>query len=136
VSPLLADLQARWQACGQVRLVVQFDGGGRQERTHAFLLPLAEEERVMSALGQLLDGMAWRAAAIELEVALEQIQDAGVEQLALFPGERENAQKLQEVERYLATRFGPTPHLRRAALVQPGAPLPEWRVGWLAEGVR
>ncbi|NLD42720.1 MAG: hypothetical protein GX657_04410 [Chloroflexi bacterium] len=136
VSPLLAELQARWQACGLVRLTVQFEDGGRQERTQAFFLPLAEEERIMAALGQLLDGMAWRAAAIELEVALEQIQDAGMEQLALFPGERESAQKLQEVERYLSTRFGPTPHLRRAALVQPGAPLPEWRVGWLEEGAR
>ena len=52
--------------------------------------------------------------AVELEVALEQIQDAGVEQLALFPGEWESAQKLQEVERYLVTRFGPTPHLRHS----------------------
>jgi hypothetical protein len=35
------------------------------------------------------------------------------------------------VQRYLTTRFGSS-RLRRAVLTQPGAPLPEWRVGWWA----
>ena len=43
--------------------------------------------------------------------------------------EREN---LCQVQRYLATRFE-AHRLRRAVLAQPGAPLPEWRVGWLDE---
>ena len=41
-------------------------------------------------------------------------------------------QKLEEVQRYLAARFGAN-RLRRVVLSQPGAPLPEWRVG-LFEG--
>ena len=41
-------------------------------------------------------------------------------------------EKLEEVKRYLATRFG-TSSLRRAVLSQPAAPLPEWRAGWLDE---
>jgi hypothetical protein len=53
--------------------------------------------------------------------------------LTLFPLQNERESKLQEVQRYLATRFGAN-CLRRAVLAQPGAPLPEWRVGWLEEG--
>ena len=34
------------------------------------------------------------------------------------------------LDRYLAARFGAN-CLRRAVLAQPGAPLPEWRAGWL-----
>jgi hypothetical protein len=85
--------------------------------------------------------MEWPAAATGLAVSLAQIQDAVAEQLTLFPldgdalaGERQ--QKLQEVERYLATRFGApafkSGRLRRPVLDQPGAPLPEWRVAWRA----
>ena len=95
----------------------------------------------MRALEQLLDGMKWQAAATGLAVSLAQIQDAVAEQLALFPLDgdalaNERQQKLQEVERYLAARFG-TPtfksgRLRRPVLDQPGAPLPEWRVTWQA----
>jgi hypothetical protein len=33
------------------------------------------------------------------------------------------------VQRYLAARFGAN-RLRRAVMIQPGAPLPEWRTGW------
>ena len=55
-----------------------------------------------------------------------------VEQLCLFPLEDERRLKLREVQRYLAARFGGN-CLRRAVLAQPGAPLPEWRVGWLEE---
>jgi hypothetical protein len=62
-------------------------------------------------------------------VTLEQIQDAVPEQLSLFPGQAAREQEVDEVRRYLVNRFGAN-HLRRAALVQPGAPLPEWRVGW------
>jgi hypothetical protein len=69
---------------------------------------------------------------VALTVTLEQIQDAVVEQLALFPAAGEREQKLRQVERYLAARFG-AGRLRRAILAQPGAPLPEWRVGWLEE---
>jgi protein ImuB len=134
VSPLLAELRSKLQACGQIRLTVDFDDGSAQERERAFLFPVTEEEGVLRTLGQLLDGMSWPAAATAVAVSLAQIQDAVAEQLSLFPLEKERKTKLQEVERYLAARFGASAggggRLRRAMLVQPGAPLPEWRVGW------
>jgi nucleotidyltransferase/DNA polymerase involved in DNA repair len=134
VSPLLAELRGNLQACGQIRLTVNLDDGSAQERERTFLFPVTEEEGVLRALGQLLDGMSWPAAATAVAVSLAQIQDAVAEQLSLFPLEKERKTKLQEVERYLAARFGASAggggRLRRAMLVQPGAPLPEWRVGW------
>lgn len=130
VTPMLAELQGNLQACGQVRLTVHFDDGSTQERTRSFLFPAAEASLIIRALEQLLDKMRWSAGATALSVALEQIQDAVMEQLTLFPAENERERKLCEVQRYLAARFGAN-RLRRAALVQPGAPLPEWRVGWM-----
>ncbi len=134
VSPLLAELRDNLQACGQVRLTVRFDDGSVQERERAFLFPVAREEGFVRALGQLLEGLAWPAPATALAVSLAQIQDAVAEQLTLFPLENERRAKLHEVERYLVTRFGASAwggsRLRRAVLIQPGAPLPEWRVGW------
>jgi protein ImuB len=145
ISPLVAELRGNMQACGQMRLTARFDDGSAQERQRAFLFPVSEEARVVRTLGQLLDGIQWRAAATALAVSLAQIQDAVADQLALFPFEdqalEDKRKKLREVERYLATRFGAAPfksspsessRLRRAVLVQPGAPLPEWRVGWRA----
>ena len=136
LAPLLAHLEENLQACGQVRLTVQFDDGSAQERIRTFLLPVAQEERLLRTLGDLLDGMRWRSGATALTVTLEQIQDVVVEQLRLSLGfrplENRRQEKLREVQRYLATRFGAN-CLRRAILSQPGAPLPEWRTGWLAE---
>jgi protein ImuB len=132
ISPLLSELRGNLQACGQARLAVQFDGGGVQERERAFLSPVAEEGLVVRALGQLLDGVHWQAAATGLSVILAQIQDAVAEQLALFPLEDERQEKLRQVQRYLAARFGAN-RLRRTVLAQPGAPLPEWRASWLDE---
>jgi nucleotidyltransferase/DNA polymerase involved in DNA repair len=128
-APLLAELRASLQSCGQVRLSVHLDDHSAQEQSRSFLFPVADEGRVLRALAQLLDGLHWTAAAVALEVTLEQIQDAVPEQLSLFPGQAAREQKVDEVRRYLVNRFGAN-HLRRAALVQPGAPLPEWRVGW------
>jgi nucleotidyltransferase/DNA polymerase involved in DNA repair len=140
VGSVLAELRGNLQAAGQARLAVEFEDGSVQERPRAFLLPTADEAQVLRALGQLLDQMRWPAGAVALTVTLEQIQDAVVEQLALFPAAGEphrgaslREQKLRQVERYLAARFG-AGRLRRAILAQPGAPLPEWRVGWLEEG--
>ena len=137
VSPLLAQLRENLQACGQVRLAVQFDDGSEQERERTFLLPVSQEERMVRALDRLLDSLKWPSAATALTVHLGQIQDTAAEQLTLFPLENEAETRIHEVQRYLATRFRTpeaVPCLRRAALVQPGAPLPEWRVGWLDEG--
>jgi len=133
VSPLLAELRERLQACGQVRLTVEFDDGSVQECKRTFLLPVADEGRVVGTLGQLLDGLRWTLPATGLTVALEQVQDVVPEQLTLFPLQDEETAKLQQVRRYLAARFGAN-SLRRAVLTQPGAPLPEWRTGWLDEG--
>jgi nucleotidyltransferase/DNA polymerase involved in DNA repair len=133
VSPLLAELRGNLQACGQVRLTVRFEDGNTQERARAFLFPVADEERVVRAMDQLLAGMSWQTAATALAVSLAQIQDAVAEQLTLFPLEDDRAAKVQEVERYLAARFGPSfkaGRLRHAVMAQPGAPLPEWRVSW------
>ncbi|MGD9047157.1 MAG: hypothetical protein PVF77_03835 [Anaerolineae bacterium] len=146
VSPLLAELRGNLQACGQVRLTVCFDTCSRErtrslEQARSFLFPVSEEDRVVRALEQLLDGMKWQAAATSLAVSLAQIQDAVAEQLPLFPLEgdalaSERRQKLRQVERYLAARFGaPTfksGRLRWPVLDQPDAPLPEWRVTWQA----
>ncbi|MCL7453431.1 MAG: hypothetical protein M8467_10340 [Anaerolineae bacterium] len=158
VSPLLAGLRANLRACGQVRLVVRFDDGDAQEQERNFLFPVANEDRVVQALDGLLDRVRWqpdpsgsgpseflgtgeggvaggagRTGASGLTVMLDQIQDASAEQLTLFPMEDEATAKLQEVQRYLVARFG-SHALRRAVLARPGAPLPEWRVGWLDEG--
>jgi DNA polymerase-4 len=136
VSPLLGELRANLQACGQVRLAVQFDDGSAQEKTRTFLSPLVEEGWIVRSLGKLLDGLHWQAAAVALAVTLGQIEDAVIEQLTLFPLKDEREGKLQEVQRYLAARFGSpkgeSNHLRRAVIAQPGAPLPEWRVSWKA----
>jgi nucleotidyltransferase/DNA polymerase involved in DNA repair len=97
-----------------------------------------------------IEGTTGTVVAISsLAVALEQIQDTVAEQLTLFPlegmGHRSaGTKKLQQVQRYLTARFAPSkyggsppscggPYLQRAVLSQPDAPLPEWRVDWLAE---
>ena len=129
LSPLLAELRGNLQACGQVRLAVHFDDGSAQERTRTFLFPASQEDLVVRAVEQLLVAIRWPAPAVALAVTLEQIQDAVPEQMALFPLADERENKLREVERYLAARFGAN-RLRRAVLAQPGAPLPEWRIGW------
>lgn len=137
-APLWVELEGSLQACGQVSLRVDFDGGRTQEQKRTFLSPTAEKARLMQALGRLLDGMHWCAGAVGLSVTLGQIQDVVIEQLALFSAagsnkaQDEKRRKLQEVQRYLATRFG-AQRLRRAILSQPGAPLPEWRVDWLED---
>jgi nucleotidyltransferase/DNA polymerase involved in DNA repair len=135
VSPLLACLQGRLLACGQIRLTAWFENGDTQEKERAFLLPTSDDGRVLQALEGLLDGMRWQAGAAALSVALEQIQDTVPEQLTLFPLRDEQEGKLQEAQRYLVTRFGAN-HLRRAVLTQPGAPLPEWRASWQVEDER
>jgi protein ImuB len=134
VAHLLSELAGHLRACGRVRLAVRYDDGGAEERARAFLLATADEPVILRALEQLALKMSWPAPAAALTVTLEQIEDVVIEQLTFFPAEdeREHARRrrLREVERYLAARFGAN-CLRRAALVQPGAPLPEWRVGWI-----
>jgi len=130
IAPLLLRLRENLQACAQIRLTVHFDSGA-QEREHSFLFPMAEEKRSLLILAQLLGQMHWRSGVTGLEVTLEGIQDAVVEQLPLISGATEQERKLHEVQRYLAARFGAS-RLRRATLSQPNAPLPEWRIAWLA----
>jgi len=132
VSPLLAELRAGLQACGQLRLTVHMADGSIQEKERPFLFPTADETRVLLVLDGSLGQMQWRGGATSLEVTLERIQDAVAEQMSLFPLNTEREQKLREVQRYLAVRFGAN-RLRRVVLSRPGAPLPEWRVNWLTE---
>ena len=177
IAPALAELREGLKACGQVRLRVDFDDGGSQERTRTLLFPTANEARVIRILGQLLDKICWRSGpsapsldvlggrlrtgpstasldvlegrlrtgAVGLTVVLDLLQDSVVEQFTLFSATSlrqtrsshsskvgigdERKQKLQEVQRYLAARFG-AERLWRVVLAQPGAPLPEWRVNW------
>jgi DNA polymerase-4 len=129
VSPLLGELRSQLQSCGRVRLTVRFADHTTQEQERSLLFPTAAEARVMLILKQLLDLMHWSAEAEALEVTLEHIQDAVVEQLSLFPAENERERKLQEVQQALEARLGAR-RLLRAMLTHPGAPLPEWRVGW------
>lgn len=136
VTPLLPELRDSLRGCGTVRLVVHLERGLTHERERAFLLPVSDEGRILQALEELLDttrgaGEGQPAGIAGLAVALEQIQDAVPQQLALFSLQDERGAQVQEVQRYLATRFGAN-RLRRAVLTQPRAPLPEWRIGWQA----
>jgi nucleotidyltransferase/DNA polymerase involved in DNA repair len=151
VDPLLAELQAKLQACGQVRLLVRFDDGSAEERTRTFLFPSTKAAHIECALSDMLGrlhrpprslprprrsmstlGARWPTGVISVSVSLEQIQEAVMEQLT-FLSEREDAPDgVVAVQRYLSTRFGAS-RLWRAALAQPGAPLPEWRVSWYQE---
>ena len=134
IAPLVCQLRGELRACGHLRLAVQYDDGSTEEHTRGFVFPTAGEATIVRALEQLLLKMSWPAPATALNIALEQIQDAVIEQLCLFTTGSEHEQKprheLRQVQRYLAARFG-AHCLRRAALIQPGAPLPEWRVGWM-----
>jgi hypothetical protein len=153
VSPALAELREGLKACGQVRLMVDFDDGSAQERARTLLFPTADEAQVLRILEQLLERIHWQTPAVALRVALEQIQDAVIEQLTFFgalqkplrrgmqvglergAAKDEREQKVQDVQRYLSARFGIS-HLRRALLALPDAPLPEWRFDWLEEEER
>jgi nucleotidyltransferase/DNA polymerase involved in DNA repair len=134
VSPLLAEVRGSLRACGGACLSIYLEDGSVQEGTRSFLFPTADQALVTRSLEGLLDRMRWTAPAVALSVSLEQIQDQVVEQLTLFPAacdgvEDEREHRLGEVARYLAVRFGAN-RLRRASLIQPHAPLPEWRAQW------
>jgi hypothetical protein len=93
-----------------------------------FLDSVADHGLIERALHDLLDGMQGRTGITEVVVTLEQIQDAVLEQLSLFPDPDEHARKLRQIQAYLSMRFGAS-RLWEAALVHPDAPLAEWRVG-------
>jgi nucleotidyltransferase/DNA polymerase involved in DNA repair len=142
VDPLLEALQEKQQACGRVRLTVQFDDGRAEERARVFLFPTAEHQRVERALGDLLasSSMHWSLASsfagssgvISLSVSLEQIQEAVMEQLTFLDERVDAPDGVVAAQRYLSTRFGAS-RLWRTALARPSAPLPEWRVSWHQE---
>jgi nucleotidyltransferase/DNA polymerase involved in DNA repair len=136
LSPLLGELRETLRACGLLRLTMRFDNGQAVIRTRAFAVPTSNTSRLSGALEQLAIQDAWPAPAIELEVALEGLQDAAgqMEQLSFLPSKDGRADKLRQVQRYLAARFGAN-CLRRAILSQPNAPLAEWRVGWSEAGI-
>jgi hypothetical protein len=113
-------------------LSLEYENGETEERVRALLYPTAQKTAILGVLEQLVDKMSWPAPVTAISITLERIQDAVMEQLSLFPTADERENKLREVQRYLAARFGAN-CLRRAALVQPGAPLPEWRVGWIED---
>ena len=134
VVSLSAELEGNLQACGQMHLTVRFEDGSAKERVRTFCIPTAEGTIIMQSLSDLLDKMHWTAGAIALSLSLGQIQDIVVEQLHLFPVQDTRERKLCAVQNYLAARFG-AGRLWRTALVCPGAPLAEWRVGWQREVV-
>jgi nucleotidyltransferase/DNA polymerase involved in DNA repair len=132
LSPLVSQLQATLRACGRLRLDIHFDDGHASASTRVFATPIAELRQLTDAAALLLDRVRWTASAVALHVALEEIQDAVVEQLMLFEVNRRQDAGLRQVQQYLVSRFGESP-LKRAAVTHPGAPLPEWRVSWQSE---
>ena len=133
LSPLTAQLQTTLRACAWLHLAIHLDDGRVSEGTRVFVHPTAELERILDAAALLLDRVRWTAPAVAMHVALEGIQDAVFEQLAMFEADRQRDDQLRQAQRYLATRFGEN-RLKRAAVVHPNAPLPEWRIGWQLEG--
>jgi nucleotidyltransferase/DNA polymerase involved in DNA repair len=131
-GPLLAELRENVQACGQVCLCVRFDDGSAEEKRRVFLPPTAEDTLIERALSDLIGAMHWPAGAIALSISLEQIQEAAMEQLRLFPDRGAPDCQLRPVLRYLAARFGAS-RLWRTAIIRPDAPLAEWRVSWQRE---
>lgn len=141
VRPLLDGLAGRLQACGLIRLTAQFDRGRAGERTRALLYPTADAGQVTRALAHMLDqvctphqGVPPQGGIEALAVTLADIREVVLEQLRMFPDEDDRMERLAAVQRYLAARFGRS-GLRRAALVRPAAPLPEWRVAWRDEAL-
>jgi protein ImuB len=134
VDVLVQELGSQFVACGRLRLVVRLGDGSAIEHVRTFLFPVSDRQRIGRAVVDLLDGVQGKGGAATTEiaaisVALEQIQEAVMEQLTLFSDGHSDDQDLRQVQRYLVTRFGAS-HLRRAALMQPQAPLPEWRAVW------
>ena len=133
VQPLLEELRIKLRACGRLRLVIGLDDGTTVERMRDFLFPVADQGFIERALQDLLDDMQITAPIAEVSVALEQIQDAVLQQLSFVPDPDERSQKLHQIQRYLTARFGRS-RLWQAALVHPNAPLAEWRIGsWSSE---
>jgi nucleotidyltransferase/DNA polymerase involved in DNA repair len=128
VHPLLEGLRAKLRACGRLRLVLGFDDGSTTERARDFLFPVADHGLIERALHDLVENIQGRVGIAEVAVTLEQIQDAVLEQLSLFPDPDEHTRKLRQIQAYLSMRFGAS-RLWEAALVHPDAPLAEWRIG-------
>ncbi len=131
-GPLLVELRGNVQACGQVRLTMRFDDGSAEERRRVLLPATTEGTLIERALNDLMSAMHWPAGAVALSLSLEQIQEAAMEQLRLFPDEDAPDCQLRPVLRYLAARFGAS-RLWRTAIVHPDAPLAEWRASWQRE---
>ncbi len=130
--PLLQELQGTLQACSLLRLGLQLADDSRQEREQRLLFPSAAQEKILLLFRQMLIQMRWTAGVTAMQLSLERIQDAAPEQLSLFPTESEKERKLQQMQSYIAARFG-ADRLRRAVLAQPAAPLSEWRSTWNSE---
>lgn len=134
VQPFLEGLRLTLRACGRLRLVIGLDDGTTVERRRDLLFPVADQGLAERALQDLLDDMQVTAHIAEISVVLEQIQDAVLQQLSLFPDPDEHNRKLHQIQSYLTARFGAS-RLWQAALAHPDAPLAEWRIGnWQSEG--
>jgi nucleotidyltransferase/DNA polymerase involved in DNA repair len=134
VQPLSAELQRKLRACGRLRLVIGLDNGNTVERKRDFIFAVADQGLMERALQDLLDDMQITARVAEVSVTLEQIQDAVLQQLSLFPDPDTHRRKLQQIQSYLAARFGAS-RLWQATLIHPDAPLAEWRIAnWQNEG--
>jgi hypothetical protein len=132
VTPPLSELRETLRACRQVRLTVHMDDGRAEEQTRFFYVPTAQDTLVERALQDLLDRIRWQAGATSLSISLGEIQEAEIEQLALFETEETRLRSWRAAQHYLASRFG-AGRLWRSALIRPGAPLAEWRVDWERE---
>lgn len=134
VQPLLEELRLKLRACGRLRLVIGLDDGSTVERRRDLLFAVADQGLIERVLQDLLDDMQITARIAEVSVVLEQIQDAVLQQLSLFPDPDEHSRRLHQIQNYLTTRFGAS-RLWQATLAHPHAPLAEWRIGnWQSEG--
>ncbi|MBN1642691.1 MAG: hypothetical protein JXA09_15760 [Anaerolineae bacterium] len=132
IDALFQELSSQFAACGSLRLVARMEDGSAVERARTFLFPVSDRQRIGRAVDDLLDGVQGKGSVAAISIALEQIQEAVMEQLTLFSDQHGDDHQLRQVQRYLVTRFGAS-RLRRASLIRPQAPLPEWRILWQEE---
>ena len=127
--PLLIKMQDNLQTCGQMLLGLSFADAHDEEQKHVFLFPTAREERIMAIVENLLQRVQWRTGITGIKITFDKIRDMTANQLRLFPVEDDREIRLRQVQQQLAARFG-SQCLRKAIMVQPLAPLPEWRIAW------
>lgn len=133
---LAAQLAARGQAASVARLVVRHDLAFAPRGTppelriaQRFPEPTADGEAIERLLVARLERTPPPAAVAALELELGGVEPAAGQQLPLFVPQAARGARLDWQLARLAIAFGPD-RVRRVALVDPDAPLPERRWRW------